>query len=349
MKILLTSNRFQPDVGGIETITDILATHFAKSGNSVRVLTQSAGNGSDDRQHLFQVVRRPTKRELLRNYYWADIVLQNNLEVKQLWPLLLIRRPVVVGLQTWIRTTTGKRKFLQKVKLFSLHAANEIIACSEAIKNDCIGRASVIGNPYNSELFKNRPSINRQQTIGFVGRLVSDKGADMLIKAFANIKPKDWELNVIGDGPERKNLEKLAFELGIDKQVSFSGILKGQALVEALNRQEILVVPSCWPEPFGIVALEGLACGCVVLASDGGGLPDAVGPAGMLFKRGDQYDLESQLKYLIQNPSKRQSLRECAYEHLKQFEQLVVCDRYLSILTSLYTQTSRKSRRSLEC
>ena len=344
MNILLTSNRFQPDVGGIETITDILATYFAKSGNNVRVLTQTPRNGSDERQHLFQVVRRPSKRELLINYYWADVVLQNNLEVKQLWPLFLIRRPLVVGLQTWIRTSTGERKFLQKLKLLALRASNEVIACSEAIKDDCISRASVIGNPYNSDLFKNKTSINRGQTIGFVGRLVSDKGADMLIKAFAKIKPKDWSLSVIGDGPEKESLERLSVELGIDKQVSFTGILKEQALVDALNRHEILVVPSCWPEPFGIVALEGLACGCVVLASDGGGLPDAVGPAGMLFRRGDQYDLESQLKYLIENPSKRQYLREYAYEHLKQFEQDVVCDRYLSILKDVYSQTSKKTR-----
>ena len=51
-------------------------------------------------------------------------------------------------------------------------------------------------------------------------------------------------------------------------------------MVEELNRHEIMVVPSRWNELFGVVALEGMACGCAMLVSDGGGLPDAVGYAG---------------------------------------------------------------------
>lgn len=345
MKILLTSNRFHPDVGGIETITDILATHFSTSGHDVRVLTQTSASNCDDQQYLFQVLRRPTIGKLLRSYNWADVVLQNNLEVRQLWPLLLIRRPLVVGLQTWIRTSTGKRKILQRLKLVALRASNDVIACSEAIKQDCLTRATVIGNPYSSEVFCQIASVDREQAIGFVGRLVSDKGADMLVRAFAALRPTNWRLSVIGDGPERKSLENLALELGVDKQVSFTGMLRGQALADTLNRHEIVVVPSCWPEPFGIVALEALACGCVVLASDGGGLPDAVGSAGILFKRGDQDDLERQLKYLIQNPSARQQLRECASEHLEGFKQDVVCNRYLSVLEK---HCSRKGQKEIE-
>ena len=58
----------------------------------------------------------------------------------------------------------------------------------------------------------------------------------------------------------------------------FEVIETNHDLVNQLNQSEILVVPSLWSEPFGIVALEGLACGCALLASDAGGLPDAVGP-----------------------------------------------------------------------
>jgi glycosyltransferase involved in cell wall biosynthesis len=343
MKILLTSNRFHPDVGGIETITDILANQFVRVGHDVRVLTQTKANDSCDNQFRFNVLRNPGIIKLIRNYYWADVVIQNNLEVRQLWPLLLIRRPLVVGLQTWIRTARGKRNILQKIKLIVLHASNEVIACSEAIKQDCISRASVIGNPYDSELFHGMPSVAREQAIGFVGRLVSDKGADMLIKAFSTLRPANWQLSIIGDGPERTSLENLAVELGVDKQVTFTGVLKGQALAATLNRHEILVVPSCWPEPFGIVALEGLACGCVVLASDGGGLPDAVGSAGILFRRGDQKDLERQLNYLIKNQSARQHLRNRTTKHLENYRQEFVSNRYLSILERVYSR-KRKAK-----
>jgi glycosyltransferase involved in cell wall biosynthesis len=102
--------------------------------------------------------------------------------------------------------------------------------------------------------------------------------------------------------------------------------------VQALNQHEIMVVPSRWREPFGLVALEGLACGCVVLASDGGGLPDAVGSAGLLFRRGEQADLQAQLGRLLSDSSLREQLRARGTGHLRAFQQEVVCNRYLSIL-----------------
>jgi glycosyltransferase involved in cell wall biosynthesis len=84
-----------------------------------------------------------------------------------------------------------------------------------------------------------------------------------------------------------------------------------------------------------VVALEGLACGCVLLASDGGGLPDAVGPAGLLFQRGDLADLSRQLRTLIDNSALRSSLRRQAPAHLAQFQEQVVCARYLALLEGL--------------
>lgn len=84
-----------------------------------------------------------------------------------------------------------------------------------------------------------------------------------------------------------------------------------------------------------MVALEGLACGCIVLASDGGGLPDAVGPAGVLFRRGDQRDLQTQLNRLMLDEPLRLQLRASATEHLQAFDQKLICNRYLSVLETV--------------
>jgi glycosyltransferase involved in cell wall biosynthesis len=70
----------------------------------------------------------------------------------------------------------------------------------------------------------------------------------------------------------------------------------------------------------------------VVLASDGGGLPDALGTAGLLFRRGDLADLQGQLGRLLSDSSLREHLRDRATGHLRAFQQEVVCNRYLSIL-----------------
>jgi glycosyltransferase involved in cell wall biosynthesis len=341
VNILLTSHRFHPDIGGIETISDILARHFTAAGHAVRLITQSPGDTRADRQFPFPVLRHPSARQLLSSVRWADVVLQNNLEVRQLWPLLLCRRPLVIGLQTWIRTVDGERGALQRLKRLALAGANQLIACSNAVRLDSSSEAIVIGNPYNNALFRTIEGLPRRRVIAFLGRLVSDKGADLLLRAFANLQPSGWRLSVIGDGPERPALQRLCIELGINNRVDFYGALQGEALVRVLNHHEILVIPSRWREPFGVVALEGLACGCVVLASDGGGLPDAVGSAGLLFRRDDLSDLTRRLRDLIDSDALRAHLRQKAPSHLVRFQATNVCSQYLSLVEGLRRQPSQ--------
>jgi glycosyltransferase involved in cell wall biosynthesis len=332
LNILITSHRFNPDVGGIESISDILARHFCAAGHSVRLITQSTSSPIGGLSFPFTVLRRPSPPKLLDCYRWAHVLLQNNLEVRQLWPLLLYRKPIVIGLQTWIRPAGGASNPMELLKLFALDLADQLIACSEAVRRDCNPRAVVIGNPYDNELFRALPTVSRSRAIVFLGRLVRDKGADLLLRAFAALQPTDWRLSLIGDGPERADLELLTACLGIEDCVDFYGTVQGEDLVMLLNKHEIMVVPSLWREPFGVVALEGIACGCVVLASDGGGLPDAVGSAGLLFRLGDQDDLQSKLSLLINDSNLRDKLRERSEDHLVLFSSPSVSNRYLGIL-----------------
>lgn len=337
MNILLTSNRFFPDIGGIETISDLLARYFVSAGHSVRVVTQTpSGDVQGQEASAFPVIRRPSPGELLACFRWADVVFQNNVEVRVLWPLVLCRRPLLIGLQTWIRSPHGRRSHVHRLKKFSLDLADQVIACSEAIRRDSCSRACVIGNPYNSDLFRIVFDVSRSNSIVFLGRLVSDKGVDLLLKALALFPRPRPLLTIIGSGPEEATLQLLVQELEMADTVTFLGPLRGETLVHELNAHEVMVVPSLWEEPFGVVALEGLACGCVVLASDGGGLPDAVGPAGLLFRRGDRDDLHRQLSRLLSDPSLRARLRACSVRHLPQFHQDVVSQRYLAAMEELF-------------
>lgn len=342
MKILFTSNRFHPDIGGIESISDILARSFVSAGHSLRLVTQTPGDPHEDlRLFPFPVLRRPSSRELLASYRWSEVVFQNNLELRQIWPLLLCKRPLLIAVHTWIRSTTGQRTLLHSFKRLVLHAADHVVAVSDAIRADSFPSATVIGNPYRSQLFRLLSDISKDKGIVFLGRLVSDKGIDLLLQAFAQLRSPGWHLTIIGDGPERGPLELLAKELGISDSVKFSGALQGDPLARELNRHELMVIPSRWREPFGVVALEGLACGCVVLASDGGGLPDAVGSAGLLFKRGDLADLSRLLRDLIDIDDLRAHLRHQAPAHLVRFEEANVCSHYLELVESLLPQPSQ--------
>lgn len=336
MNILITSHHFYPDIGGIESISDVIARYFVAAGHSVMLLTQSNGNTEEDRRTFpFSIVRRPSVSKIMTCYSWSDVVFQNNIEIRSLWPQLLYRRPLVITLQTWLRSQIGRRRPIDRFKQVILHSANRVISISEAIRVDSFRGSTVIGNPYRSVLFQRVHGVERQQAIVFLGRLVSDKGIDILLRSFADLRSPQWRLTIIGSGPERSALQRLSHELQISSSVDFLGALQGEPLLRELNRHEVMVIPSRWREPFGVVALEGLACGCVVLASDGGGLPDAVGPAGLLFRRGDQADLTRQLQLLLFDDNLRARLRSQAPTHLTGFMEEQVCSRYLELLESM--------------
>ena len=99
--------------------------------------------------------------------------------------------------------------------------------------------------------------------------------------------------------------------------------------MEILNRHRVLVAPSLYNEPFGIVALEGIACGCVVVGSAGGGLKEAIGPCGETFRNGDAADLARVLGRLLRHPEgDPEYLRHCG-DHLASHTSARVAAAYL--------------------
>jgi glycosyltransferase involved in cell wall biosynthesis len=94
----------------------------------------------------------------------------------------------------------------------------------------------------------------------------------------------------------------------------------------------VILVPSRWEEPFGNVALEGMACGCIPVVSDGGGLPDAVGSAGLTFKRGDTADMVKRIREILHSKELEEKLRLEALQHLKLHHPKKVADRYLKVI-----------------
>jgi len=250
----------------------------------------------------------------------------------------------MIALQTWLRSPAGHRRAVDRFKQALLFSANKVVSISQAIRDDSFGGSTVIGNPYRSDLFRKDQGVEREHAIVFLGRLVSDKGVDILLRSFADLRSPHWRLTIIGSGPELSTLQRLTAELGITPSVDFLGAIQGEPLLRELNRHELMVIPSRWREPFGVVALEGLACGCVVLASDGGGLPDAVGPAGLLFKRGDQADLTRQLQLLLRDGDLRARLRSQAPSHLARFQEDQVCSHYLELLEGMVRPPSGFAR-----
>ena len=163
-----------------------------------------------------------------------------------------------------------------------------------------------------------------------MGRLVSSKGCDLVLRALGILKSEGLRpsFTVIGDGPEMSTLKQLAIDLDVVEQVNFMGTLR-EGRGREVARHRIMVVPSIWEEPFGVVALEGIAAGCVVVASRSGGLPEAVGPCGVLFPNGDIQALAETLREVLTNASRRQDLLLKRHEHLNNFRPENVARQYL--------------------
>jgi glycosyltransferase involved in cell wall biosynthesis len=157
----------------------------------------------------------------------------------------------------------------------------------------------------------------------FAGRLTREKGLPALLDALALVQVP-FTAVIAGDGPLREVCEKSAAQLSLDGSVQFRGWLTTAALRQEYARSAFLVVPSLWPEPFGMVGPEAMAYGKPVIAFDVGGvrewLTDAVN--GFLVPMGDIPGLAAVIRRLLINSELRTQLgaaaRDCVAERFNQ-------------------------------
>jgi glycogen synthase len=331
MKILISSFAFYPSIGGIETMSMLLAEELTTRGHEVTVVTYTRNPVEDE--FPFYVLRRPTPARLLSVMRNSDAVFENNISLRTSWAAILLRKPWVVRHATWIRRLDGSLGPQDRLKRLLLRFSTGI-SNSQSIADDISAITTVVGNPYRDDIFRKGPDITRDRDIVFLGRLVSDKGPQLVLEALRRLATIGMTPNAtfIGAGPELNRLQHLARDHGLERQITFVGQKAGPELVQLLNRHRIMVVPSVWNEPFGIVALEGIACGCAVVGSEGGGLKDAIGPCGVTFPNGDVAALTVALERLLRNPSDIDALTSASDEHLRQHTVEYVVDRYLDVI-----------------
>lgn len=315
----------------------MLATYFSNYGAEVHLLTWTEEN--KPKEFPFLVIRKPELSLLIKEFLWAEIVFENNPCLKLSWPALFLPKKHFIVLHTWIRSA-GKIN-MERLKRLWLKKASKVFAVSQKLRDGISPRALVIKNSYDHQLFRRLPEIDKTEDFVFLGRLVSDKGADMAIMLLKLLNRSfgiggslgRFSLSIIGDGPERSYLEKMVKDYRMEAYIHFTGALSGQELVTTLNKHKYILVPSRWKEPFGLVALEGMACGCLPIVSDGGGLPEAVGDAGVVFDRNDVFSLFEEVKRLMEKPDLEKEIRSRFSRHLNNHTSDVVCRQYFQAIS----------------
>jgi glycosyltransferase involved in cell wall biosynthesis len=178
----------------------------------------------------------------------------------------------------------------------------------------------------------------------FVGQVIRGKGLDLLLGAASQLRG-EWQLDVVGEGRQLDECRQQAQQLGISHRVNFAGWVPHEQLDQWYRRASFTVVPSRWPEPFGMIGLETMSRGRPVVAFDSGGIRDwlAHGITGLMVPQGDTAALTRALQEAINTPRMMMRLGYYASRHCqRRFSHSNYLDRMQSALAraaaSLETQ-----------
>jgi len=177
---------------------------------------------------------------------------------------------------------------------------------------DPLGKAPAPPSPVNTA---------DKVSFAYVGRFFPEKGIAILLDAARILKAEGCEFNLrlIGDGPQRKNLEEIIEASNLSSMVQITGYLTGPTLANALNDVRVVVMPSVCEETAGLAAIEQMMRGRLVIASRIGGLGEVVSDCGLQFPPGSPKALADCMRRVIQNGSIIDSIGPKARERALQF------------------------------
>lgn len=341
--ILMLSWEFPPrHVGGLGIHVRDLSIELVRLGWNVQVLTvPHKGAAGFDLVQGVGVHYIPTYQPLAEQGDFMAWMLQFNLAIADYGRELVsyLKNPVVVHAHDWLvayaarelqtmaraplittihATEHGRNNgihttmqhAIHQIETELVHSSQQVICCSQYMYGEIQNlfgltapHLQIIANGVKLIQLPQRDSTGR--TILYVGRLVIEKGVQHLLQALPGLTRlfSDLKLVIAGDGPYRQELQDLAYRLGVEDQVIFTGFVSEDRRNQLLSECRVAVFPSLY-EPFGIVALEAMVAGVPVVVARTGGLMETVKPeiTGLWFNPGDINDLQRCLIRVLQNP-----------------------------------------------
>jgi glycosyltransferase involved in cell wall biosynthesis len=180
----------------------------------------------------------------------------------------------------------------------------------------------------------------RPGTVLFVGRLVRAKGWELLLEALA-ASQSTWRLVIVGEGPDDEEVRQCVRRLGVSHRVRLEGFREGAALSAWYAAADLVLVPSLWPEPFGMVGVEAMAHGKPVVAFDVGGIPEWLshGETGLLVPPGEVAGLAAAIEELLMSPERRRAMGQAG---LAQYQARFTEERHYGLLKAVYEAVLRQ-------
>ena len=229
-----------------------------------------------------------------------------------------------------------QQAYISDVEWWLLYEAWKVICCSEHMKNEVRGvfnvpkdKIMVLPNGVDPDEFsslqrgagRNAFAGQDQRMVFFIGRLVREKGVHVLLEAAKMLIGQGYTIKLViaGTGPYEEELKFMAASMGIWSHVYFTGRVSDKVRNNLYRWADAAVCPSLY-EPFGIVALEAMAAGSGLVASDTGGLSEVItdGTNGLKVRPGDAGALAAAISRLITDKTLRERIRRGGQETVRQ-------------------------------
>ncbi len=332
MRILYWTPLFWPNLGGIEVLAMKTLPALQKRGHELIVVTSHGELDLPDRSEYngIPVYRFPfwkvlTKRDLkevikvkkqvaeLKQTFQPDLVhlhFPGHIAYFHLNTVSAHPVPTLLTVHTDFYGLPGDANTLFGQVIRSATWVNAVskatLADTLQIVPDIIHRSSVIYNGLNVPELLPEPLPFDKPQILCLGRLAHEKGIDLAITAFASVlKPfPQARLVIAGDGPARSDLEGQVAALGLESTIEFTGWISPEKVPQLMNQSTVVVMPSRYREPFGLVALEAAQMARPVVATRVGGLPEVVvhQETGLICEKEDSAALAEAIAFLQDHP-----------------------------------------------
>ena len=257
----------------------------------------------------FQIIEIHNRPYLVNSIYL-------NLKNKKRLSLFLHNDPIEMK---GSKTIEDRRNLLSKLE--------RIYCVSEFIKKrfligitDHLNKVVVL---HNGVVRRQKTMPKKQKQIIYVGRIVKEKGVDLFVDAIKEIYEdfKDWNFKIIGS--PKLGINKLDnFSLKIKKdfeslgeRAKMIGFINSKKLNKIMSDASVIVIPSVWNEPFGLVAAEAMSNGIAVISSSSGGLPEIVQDNGILINNINSKKIAKQLKKIILDTSLLKELQKKSWKN----------------------------------
>lgn len=306
--------------------------------NNIKIIYSKYNNKFDIR-NIFEI------KKMIKNY---DIVHTHIFPSQFYLPLATIgikNKPYLVTTEHSTNNKRRKYKILSKIEKYLYLKYDKIISISNEteielkkwlkIEDSYKNKFQVIENGVNiNKFYLNDKNIEdeffkeerKNKIVTMVGRFSVEKDQATLIKAIKNIE--NLYLFLVGDGERKEEYQSLVKELNIENKVKFLGVRND--IPKILKITDICVLSSNW-EGFGLAAIESMAAGKPVIASNVAGLKQIVEGNGLVFEKGNEKDLEEKIRFLLNDKKKYEEISRKCLEKSKEYDIQKIKNKYIEI------------------